>query len=62
MDDRRFARKLILLVLVKIVILFGLWLAFFSGQRVLVSSETMANAIQSNHPQGPTSGEPRHGN
>jgi len=61
MNDRQLARKLILLVLLKLVLLFGLWWLFFRDQNVVVSSESMAHVIQTNNTQSTETGDTRHG-
>jgi cytoskeletal protein RodZ len=46
MTDRQLVRKLIIVVLIKLVLLFALWWAFFRGQQVVVNGETMAQVVQ----------------
>lgn len=48
LTDKLLLRKLIVMVIIKLVLLFGLWWAFVRGQGVTVSSEIMARqAVQS---------------
>ncbi|MET7013367.1 cytochrome oxidase putative small subunit CydP [Uliginosibacterium flavum] len=59
MTDRQLARKLIIVVLIKLVLLFVLWWAFFRGQQVVVNGEAMAQAVQTDKTSA--TGESRHG-
>lgn len=62
MNDRQLARKLILVVLIKVMLIVGLWWAFVRDQKVGVDSEAMAGALTTQtSPQTHTTGEPRHG-
>lgn len=54
MDDR-LARKLVWIVLIKLVIIFGLWWAFIRDSQVTTDASVMAEALQST-----TNGETRH--
>lgn len=56
MNDRFLARKLVRIVVIKLVILFALWWAFFRQQGVDVDTAKMASVIQQS-----TQGETRHG-
>ena len=45
MNDSLLARKLIIIVLIKIIVIFSLWWAFIRDQRVTIDTGTMANVI-----------------
>lgn len=62
MNDRQLTRKLILVVLIKVVLIMGLWWAFVREHKVAVDSSTMAAALNT-APRTPTNttGDTRHG-
>lgn len=59
MTDRQLVRKLVFVVLIKLVLLMGLWWAFIRGQQVVVNSEVMAQTVQTDKTSA--TGESRHG-
>lgn len=62
MNDRQLTRKLFAVLLIKLVLIIGLWWVFIRGNKVEVDSATMAGAL-STHPTTQTeeTGETRHG-
>ncbi len=56
MNDNYLARKLFWIVLLKLAVLFALWLAFFRGQAVTVDPAAIVGTAQQT-----TQGEATHG-
>jgi hypothetical protein len=46
MDDKKLVRKLTWLVLIKIVVLYLLWLTLLKDQKVEVTAEAMSQVIE----------------
>ncbi|MBS1210701.1 MAG: hypothetical protein H6R19_3099 [Proteobacteria bacterium] len=62
MNDRQLARKLIAVLLIKLVLIVGLWWVFIRGQKVEVDSAAMAGALGTHQTtQTEATGETRHG-
>lgn len=61
MNDRQLVRKLLLAVLIKLMLLVGLWWTFFRGQSIEVSADSMVGTLQREQSQQPETGESRHG-
>lgn len=62
MNDHQLTRKLILAVLIKLLLITGLWWAFIRGNKVEVDSAAMAGALSSTQTtQNTSTGETRHG-
>jgi hypothetical protein len=59
MNDRQILRKLIAAVLIKLVLLAGIWGAFFDGRSTKVDPDVMASTIVPTPNPSPETGELR---
>lgn len=57
MNDKPLAQKLLRIVVIKLLVLFALWWAFFCQPGVAVDPSTMMTPVT----QQPTQGETQHG-